>query len=1366
MNDDLGEAKMLDRRAFVAGAAAGALTVSFGLPRGAKAQAGKGGALDAGFRNPPSDARPHTWWHWMNGNVTADGITRDLEAMARVGVGGVQMFDVGVGIPQGPAAVLSPLWVKLVRHALSECDRLGLSFTLHNCPGWSSSGGPWVTPELGMQQLVWSEAAVAGGKPVDVQLPQPLARLGHYRDALTVAIPSANGDTAQGQIVRASVGGRMIEHRLITDGNAATGVDLRAGEDGALTFEFEAPVAVRSIIVQAIPGDDIPNFEPRTYAVLEVSDDGKNFRKLVDLAVPFWRLRTIPPLTASFDEVRARYFRLTLPAALRIAELRLSAAARTADIGAKAGWGRVANRGEEPGMLAPGDAIDPAQVIDVTSLVDTNGRLRWTPPPGEWTVLRFGHTATGAKNVAASDTGIGLECDKFSRAALDFHFEKYFGQVRDVMRKLGKRGLAGALVDSYETGQQNWTAGFPAEFEARRGYPISRYMPALTGRIVGSSEVTERFLWDFRRVLALLMEDHYFGRFHELCQRDGLVSYTEPYGNGPFDDMQAGAKMDRLMGEFWVRGGAAAYSVKLAAAVAHVHGKKFIGAESFTGRPAQSRWLEHPYAMKALGDEMYTLGLNHFVFHRYAHQPHPDAKPGMTMGPWGFHFDRTNTWFEHAGPWLTYAARCQHMLKRGNFVADILFFTGENSPVQVAVHVEEPVAATLSGARPRLPLEVPEGHDYDMCDAEVLLKRAKIADGRIVLPDGISYRVLVLPEDQRITRDLMARLREMVAQGMWLVGEPPRHSHGLTGYPESDAEVQAMARELWGDLDGTTRRERDFGKGRVIRGRSLREVLDSAEALPDFQTSGSAPDAAIRWIHRRDGDADIYFVANGNRRSEELVCTFRVAGKRPEIWDAETGEVSTAPVYEFAGGRVRMPLRLDPAGSCFVVFRAPAQAGLATIGKQGGRTFAPRVAATPMTDTPAFDSFTLTGWIKPETDLWPISPEIASADQSPTVAAARAAAFARGGSAERLGVSGASFLLDPPPGEALFGKGHATAALSAGRNGLILYEHSGDGYPAVLALPVAVAGWTHLALVYDRGTPSLFLNGKRVGIGKHSDATVHAALGLTVSRPRHFEGDTAGLRFEPGALALDAIARLASASVPPPEGPPAFTLASGKEPALLLWENGRYTAGDRSIDAAGIAAPEPLSGPWQVAFPAGFGAPPSVTFDMLQSLHRHADPRVRYFSGTANYATVFIVPREAAGGGRRLWLDLGRVEVIASVRVNGRQLGTLWKPPFLIDVTDAVRVGENRLEIAVTNLWPNRLIGDEQLPEENAYPVTAFSATGGIDKLPDWYREGKPKPPGGRLTFSTWKHYAKDAPLLESGLLGPVVLRNALKVVL
>lgn len=1332
---------MLDRRSFVAGCGAGALTVSLAWPGDAAAQSGQLPKLDGdSFRNPPPMARPLTWWHWMNGNVTADGITRDLEAMARVGVGGVHMFDVGVGIPQGPAKTLSPLWVKMVRHAVSECDRLGLSFTLHNCPGWSSSGGPWITPELGMQQLVWSETVVTGGRRVDVALPQPLTRLGHYREAMVVAVPApAGARAAQGQIARATVNGKPIEARLITDGDAATGVDVTpdTGKPGALLLEFAKPIGARSITVQAIPGDDIPNFEPRTYAQLEASDDGKTFRKIADLAIPFWRLRTIPPLTASFDAVTARYFRLTLPAALRVAEVRLSAEARVADIGPKAGWGRMANQGEAPADIPAADAIDPARVIDVTAHMDASGRLRWTPPRGRWTILRFGHTATGAKNVAAPDAGFGLECDKFSRAALDFHFDRYFGEVRDVLRKLGKRGLAGALVDSYETGQQNWTAGFPAEFQARRGYAITQYMPVLTGRVVGSSEISERFLWDFRRVLAMLMEDHYFGRFHELCEHDGLVSYTEPYGNGPFDDLQAGKRVDQLMGEFWVRGGAAAYSVKLAATVAHVYGKNFVGAESFTGRPAQSRWLEHPYAMKALGDEMYTLGLNHFIFHRYAQQPHPTARPGMTMGPWGFHFDRTNTWFEVAKPWLTYAARCQHMLKRGHFVADILFLTDENSPVQVPVHVEEPIAATLSGARPKLPMPVPEGHDYDVCDAGVLFERAKVVNGHIVLPDGIAYRVLVMPDDRRITRALMARLREMVDAGMWLIGAPPRASHGLDGYPGSDAEVRRIEGEMWGDLDGKARQERAFGQGRIFWGRSLREVLDSAKTVADVQLAPRNPDAAIRWIHRRDGDADIYFIANGRRRAEEVTCTFRIEGKRPEIWDAETGATMPAPGYDMAGGRTRVPLRFDASGSCFVVFREPTS-----------RTSMPAIASsTPATPaTLPSGTFTLTGWIKPETDLWTISPEIASDDQSPAVATARATALARGGSMERLGVTGASFLVDPPPGDQLYGRGHATAALSAGRNGLILYEHDSAGYPPVLAVPTPIAGWTHLALVYDRNTPSLFLNGQRVGTGKRSAKTVHAGSEVGMARVRYFEGDVAGMELLPTALTPEAIASRANAALPDPDGPPPVEATAN---GLLMWNEGETTD---------------IAGRWQVAFPDNLGAPREVTLERLASLHRHPEEGVRYFSGTATWRTRFTVPRGSVGRDRRLFLDLGRVEVIAAVRVNGKQLATLWKPPFRLDITDSVRAGDNRLEVEVTNLWPNRLIGDEQLPPEYNYVTTAFGATGGIDAIPDWFRDGKPKPPGGRVTFTTWKHYARDSPLLESGLLGPVRLRSARRV--
>ena len=1348
----------IERRGFLAGCAAGAFAVTLNWPDPAVAADGDG--LVDGFRTPGPAARPYTWWHWMNGNVSADGITRDLEALSRVGVGGVHMFDVGCGLPQGPAKTLGPEWAVMIRHAAVECGRLGLSLTLHNCPGWSSSGGPWITPDRAMQQLVWSEATVEGGTSIDRVLPRPFTRLNHYRDAVVLAYPALPGDraAARGQIVAATLNGSKIDVRLITDGDAATALDITAGTTpSVLIVEFAEPYRAGALSLQAAPVEDSANFSPQALFTIEASDDGSTWRKLGDAAVPVWRVHTTPPITITFAPTTACFYRLGVPATCRLSELRLSSDPRTADLGAKGGWGRFANQGETPGAPDPAATIDPATVIDVSRFMDADGRLRWPAPTGWWTILRLGHTATGARNVSASEAGSGLECDKFNAEALDFHFATYFHELLPALEKLGERQLAGVLIDSYETGMQNWTADFPREFEARRGYSLTRYLPALTGRLVGDPETTERFLWDMRRVQALLMEECYYGRFHELCHQHGLLSFTEPYGNGPFDDQQAGAKVDGLMGEFWVRGGAAAYSVKVAATTAHVHGKNFVGAESFTGRPAQSRWQEHPYAMKGLGDEMYSLGLNHFVFHRYAHQPHPTARPGMTMGPWGFHFERTNTWFEEAGPWLRYASRCQHMLSAGNFAADILYFAGENSPVQCPVHVEEPVAATLSGARPRLAMPLPPGHDYDVCNADVLLNRARIVDGHIVLPDGMRYRVLVMPDDRRITVETLARIDALVRAGMWLVGARVEHSHGLGGYPSADAAVKRLATGLWGDLDGQRKTSRDCGMGRVFWGVPLDRVLADAGLGADVDLSSKSADAVLHWIHRRTPDADMYFVSNARRRPEDLVATFRVGDRAPEYWDPMTGDTHPITIYEQNGTSTRIALRLDEAGACFVVFRKRATvAGVARLDGPTGTLL--QVAAFPVQPRREVGGrFTVTAWIKPETELWPISPELASPSADPKVAAARATALARGGGVDRLGVAGASFLLDPPAGDRIFGAGHATLAISAGRNGVIAYANAGETYRALLTAQTPIAGWTHIALTCDNGETRLFLEGKPVAEGVPTGLMLHALLNATIARPRLFEGDIAGLSVSRDVLEDHAIAQLAMLPLPAPDGPPAGELARG---GLLVWQAGQYVLGDRRVEATTMPVID-LRGPWRVSFPPGLGAPPTISLERLISLHRHLDFGVRHFSGTATYRTRFKVPDTALGGDRRLYLDLGRVEVIARVAINGKPAGALWKPPYRIDVTDAVRVGDNRLDVHLTNLWPNRLIGDEHFPAENDYTVSAFGWDGGIAKLPDWYRDGRPKPPGQRVAFTTWRHYSADSPLLESGLLGPVTLRGA-----
>jgi hypothetical protein len=1347
----------MKRRTFIKSCGATAAALLADLPLGA--QAADGAALERAFRQPPPSARPMTWWHWMNGNITADGITRDLEAMRDAGVGGFQIFQAGTGIPKGPVNYGSPEHLHLLQHAAREADRLGLEFAMHNCPGWSSSGGPWITPELSMQQLVWSEIFVAGGQAVNLTLPQPHTKRGYYRDIAVLAFPSLAGETRpMSDLLRgASSGNGPVDSRLLTGPDLVTGVDAVPAGDGApayLVLEFTEPFEARSIdLYSTLVATGAGIFGGANTITLEASDDGAQFHQICDLRTSGGRAGSIEaPATATFAAVRARYFRAVFSRASRVTHVQLSPAARITDWALKANAaGRGGGSSQAPplparptGQVPEGSIIDPASIIDITRFLDRDGRLNWQAPAGAWTILRFGHTSVGIENHPAPDGGGGLECDKYSRAAMDFHFDHFFGELYSVLGPLAAKGLAGAIIDSYEVGMQTWTPAMPQEFQQRRGYPLLKYLPALTGRVVGSGDVSDRFLWDIRRTHSEMMADHYYGRFAELCRRHGMKAYTEPYSGGPFDEMQAGSRVEVPMGEFWlVRNTAVNRSVKLAASIAHANGKAVVGAESFTGFPTFAKWQEAPYHLKAQGDWMYTQGLNEFIFHRYAHQPHPSAVPGMTMGQWGFHFDRTNTWWNQGKAWLEYAARCQNMLRQGLFVADLLYFEGENAPK---------AAPSLGDLSPAPPL----GYDWDTVDRDTILRRIKIENGRITLPDGMSYGVMVLPAgDTAMTVEMLRKIRDLVEQGMVLVGARPESSPSLTGYPDSEKEFQRLATEVWGELDGATRTERTFGKGRVFWAQPLRPVLDRLKIEPDFEFSSHSGDAPVNYIHRCAGDSDFYFIANRRRRTEELVCTFRINGKLPEFWNADTGEILPAGLYDVVDGRVRVPVGLDPSGSVFVVFRSPMpERRLVSVVKDGAAVAGTADFPAPVTalHRAVANNFTVSVWAKPDTDM--DLPGIVQANTGGRVPA--------------------SFVFYPPAGQTLYGPGHAACGLLVGRNGVCVYERTAGDPAPVLTVAVPVAGWSHFALVYKEGAPSIYVNGKLVRQGQKSAGIVHPGLGEAYQRDGawYFEGDMGDPELFNEALGEDRIRKLAAAAVPKPEEPPILEAAGGAAAELLFWQDGAYSLRDSagrtsSVRVAGIGRPLEIAGAWKVSFPPNLGAPPDITLPELMSLHKHAQDGVKYFSGTATYSKRISVAANARESGKRLYLDLGRVEVIAEVTVNGKDLGILWKPPFRVDITDAVRAGDNEFEVRVTNLWPNRLIGDEQLPPENEYGAAAVSGAGGggmaIRRVPDWYAQGKPKPPGGRVTFATWKHFEKDSPLLESGLLGPVRLRTAVR---
>ncbi|MEJ6979717.1 glycosyl hydrolase [Pedobacter sp. P351] len=1300
--------------------------------------------LEKHFISPPESARPWVFYMWMNGNITKEGITKDLEAMKRMGIGGAICFNSAVGIPRGPVDYAKEDWMDATVHAITEAQRLGIEFNLHNSPGYSGAGGPWITPEMSMQQLVWTETLVSSRGKITRQLPRPYAKQNYYRDARVIAYPSLTAEKflMKDRLVRVLLDGKETDKTIITDRNPETKIRLEvsnasAGSDptaynigagvfdkdsggtgensgrASIVLEFSEPFEARAITIlrkAEVPRDlfDGPRDHPPVF-LLETSHDGVDFRPIGRIASP--ELREMDTPTAlSFNAVSAKYYRLSVTSSTWLSDIELHNGPRLG------GWpGKTSNThgtfsGDTP-ALGPDLIINPDTVLDISRFMNEDGRLSWKAPEGNWTILRIGHTTTGEENAAHPDAGKGLELDKFRKAALDLHFEAFLDRLLGKIKTSVRNGLKGITVDSWEAGKQNWTINFPEEFKQRKNYELMKWMPAMTGRIVGSVEDTERFLWDIRKIHADLLAENFYGHFADKCHERGLDFYAEPYGDGNFDSLQVGQHLDIMMCEFWTRYiyGSDIYS-KQAVSSAHLYGKKIVAAEAFTAMPATSKWTDYPYSLKAEGDYFYTLGVNRLVFHTFVHQPYTTGLPGMTMGPFGMHIDRNNTWTEQAHAWTGYLKRSQYLLQQGLTVSDVCYFKGD---------VPE------SGV-PDVYRLLPKGYSGDVCGPDALHKRFKISNGKIVLPDGMSYQLCLMAPLQAILPSSLNKIKDLVADGMVLmVSSKPSKAFGLSS---KDSEVQEIVQELYGNLDGESVTERSFGKGRIIWGKPLEEVLGELSISPDFSFTSENQDAAIHYIHKTVGDIEFYFVSNHRRRKESIVCSFRLSGKQPEIWSSDNGSSYEAGIYETSDGRTILPLEMEPAGSCFIVFRKNAKPAYNALLKDGKEVLSVAPFKEPDADKyrDVQNAFTVAVWAKPDT-------------------------FAH---------NGRSMLFHPPAGEEVYGKGHAAFGLSAGQNAVRVYERS-TGAREVLSYSKPLSGWTHIAVVYQNAKPSLFINGKSASTGTPSAFIVHPGLETIVVQDHFtsfFEGNHTKPELFTKALSRAEIEALFRKGLPDSINTPSASVAvnpNGKLKALF-WSNGKYALkGPNSVTEIGLITQcnsRSISGSWKVQFPKGTGAPAEITLSELISLKDHPDFNVKHFSGTASYFKIMMLSADDLQAGKRLFLDLGRVEVIAELKINGKEVDVLWKEPFIADITDAVKRGPNQLEIKVTNLWQNRLIGDEHLPVEHEYSEHRF-----IKKLPDWYVNNQPKP-GERIGFAVWKNFDKDSPLLESGLLGPLRL--------
>jgi hypothetical protein len=1060
-------------------------------------------ALLDGFKEPPNAARPRVYWYWQNGNITKEGLTKDLEWMHRAGVGGVETFDVAVATPtvvDTRLIYMTPEWKDAFHHSLQLADKLGMQVTIGAAPGWSQTGGPWVKPTDAMKKLVWTETVVHGGQHFEGALPKPPEINGPYRDqphavradrptptlptlyrdqmVIAFRAPAADMDLSHAGPTVTSSDGTPTYADLIT-GDYTKTIDLHAvqGKVSWVQIRFEKPQTIRGVTVASPEilrsAEDLVGMQ-----TLESSEDGVHFHRVIDLPKSMVYERTY-----AFAPVTANYFRYRLPATnaepVKVSRFVLHTATPVNRFEEKDGFAAVQNFYNIDTVHADsGSIVQKNEVMDLTDKMREDGTLDWNAPVGEWIVVRMGYSLTGQTNAPAPLEATGYEVDKLKAGATKTFMHDYLKLYEDASGgMMGKHGVNNVATDSWEAGFANWTDGILTQFKRLRGYDPAPYLPALTGRIVQSSEATDRFLWDFRRTIADLVITTNFDQVRDSLHAHGLGYVTEAMAARRAtigDAMEMKARADIPMGELWLftpERFDKNYSADIrdTAAVANIYGRKIASAESITstGNP----WGYGPWDIKSVADQEFVDGINQFTLHVSVHQPNDNA-PGLALGVYGMWFNRLDTWSEQARAWTDYIARSSYMLQQGRAVVDIAYFYGQ-----------EGSSTTINDSHSP---EITPGFNYDFVNSEALLNEFSVSGDKLTTKSGMQYQVLYLGgTSNRLTVPVLNKLRALARAGAVIVGLPPESSPTLSDNP---VQWKAAVQELWPDKAFMHK----TGPGKVYHTLNLSQVIGAEGMKPDFAYGKNFEDASVRFYHRRADGADIYFINNRTDQAATIKADFRLTGKKAEIWSADRGTVQHAS-YSIHGGVTTVPLNLTARDAVFVVFR------------------------------------------------------------------------------------------------------ELTTALSE---------------------------------------------------------TVPEPIRATVVQ---------------------------------------------------------------------------VKGPWVVDFQAGRGAPTSATFEELSDWSNSSDTGIKYFSGTANYTKAIDVPSSALDDGARIELDLGKVHEIAEVAVNGQTEGIAWKPPYRVDITDAVKAGKNMLSIKVVNLWPNRLIGDMQ--------------------------KGAKK-----YAFAPNSTYNENSPLFPAGLIGPVVI--------
>ncbi len=871
------------------------------------------------FQTPPNSSKVHTWWHWVNGNITKDGITKDLESMKQQGISEATILNVGSWTPmeivKPPVKFYTEEWFGMYQWALQEANRLDITIGVHNCDGWSTSGGPWITPEKSMKQYVWSKTTIEGGQDINVKLEQPQSLQNFYRDVAVVAFPIQEKLNSYQKAEPKVTLNKEDAGRILNDGNPLSELRIKAGAVINISFSTEF-TANKLVIFPRMVFDWADMEKISSQFILSSSNDGVNYNKISNPEL----VGVNKSISVMFPETKAKYYKLECLKSwdnYAVSEIELLKGTENPDYspGISGLLEKISSvkapDEKDYDLTKPNNlkGIPENSMIDLTGSLNSDGILKWKAPKGSWRIIRFGYTTTGKMNGPATPEGTGLEVDKMDSEALDFHFNSFAGKLIQASGKYTGNTFKFLLIDSWECSFQNWTQKFPQEFKARRGYDITPWIPVLCGEVVENTQLSDAFLHDFNKTISDLIDVKYYKHFGELCHQNKLEMHAEViYGNNgdypALDILRSNNYPDMPMTEFWATPNKNQFpeyepsdrtKSDFPTYAALACNKQIIGSEAYTG---YAHYSESPAGLKPFGDAAFCQGINQIILHSYVLQA-KDLKPGATLMKFAAHFNRNNPWWEFARGWMDFQSRVQYVLQKGDPIVDVIFYVGDQLPQYFSKSIVN---------------NLPYGIQANACNFD-MLQNAKVVDGQISFGGKQRYPILTLPKVTTMEFATLKQIARLVNDGAVVFGPKPLQMLSVPEIKNSTSEFSKLANDIWGKTA-----ENQYGKGKVISGKFIGEVLKQIGVLPDLESSENDP-KEIMFIHKRMGDLDVYYVFNQQDKPINRELVFRVASKTPEIWNPENGSVSKPAIYSVDKEQTRIPISFKPHESKLIVFR-------------------------------------------------------------------------------------------------------------------------------------------------------------------------------------------------------------------------------------------------------------------------------------------------------------------------------------------------------------------------------------------------------------------------------------------------------------